>query len=262
MRPMVEPEGVVNFELLMEHRPDVFARMISDIPPPVLESMLRRSNTRHELIAKGENFMRRFAGICSEKIFSHDWFSDKAWAWHDVIAPFADQSAEILELGVFEGRSVIFMLEALRQSRVTALDHFVIKKGWTSSQGITLSMDSEQAFRQNIAPYGDRVRTIAAKSWNGLTQLIEEQARFDIIYIDASHTMPDVMADTLLAWRMLKPGGLFMWDDFLLDIWDWHKGPVGPGIAAFMRSFPHAWEVLHAGWQVIVRKRGELTEFH
>jgi hypothetical protein len=262
MRAMVEPDGEAGFELLMEHRPDVFARMISDIPPAVLGAMLKRQSTRAALIAKGEVFMSHFADLCASKVFSHDWFSEKAWAWHDVLAPYADQQAEVLELGVFEGRSVIFMLEALRQSRVTALDHFVLKKGWTSTQGVTLWMDSEEAFRANTAPYGDRVRTIVANSWVGLAQLISEQARFDIIYIDASHTMPDVMADTLLAWRMLKSGGIFIWDDFLLDIWDWHKGPVGPGVAAFLRSFPDAWDIVHAGWQVIVRKRSELTDMH
>lgn len=149
----------------------------------------------------------------------------------------------------------------MRQSKVTALDNFSLKKGWTSTQGITLEMDSEEAFRRNTEPYGDRVRTIVANSWTGLTQLIDEKVSFDVIFIDAAHTMPDVMADTLLAWRLLNIGGLFIWDDFLLDCWDWHKGPVGPGVAAFLGSFPHAWEVVHAGWQVIVRKRAELTLF-
>lgn len=262
MRRIVDPDGDREFDLLIEHRPEIFARMVSEIPPAVLEMMCRRSEQYHELVAAGQPFMENFKELCSSKIFSHDWFTNKAWAWHKLLEPYSGRPTNVLELGVFEGRSVMFILEALPQSRVTALDHFVIKKGWTSSQNITLEMDSEEAFRRNIEHYGERVRTIVSKSWNGLTQLIEEQARYDIIFIDASHTMPDVLADTLLAWRMLEIGGLFIWDDFLLDCWDWHKGPVGPGVAAFLRSFPNAWEVVHAGWQVVVRKRAELTEFH
>ncbi|MFL5285423.1 MAG: class I SAM-dependent methyltransferase [Rhodopila sp.] len=262
MKRIVDPDGELGFELLIEHRPDVFAQMLSDIPPKIMEMMLRKSRQYDEQVAKGEPFMQYFRDVCTTKTFSHDWFSTKAWAWHDLLAPYSEVPTEVLEVGVFEGRSVIFILEALRQSRITALDHFVLKKGWTSTQGITLEMDSEEAFRRNTQPYGDRVRTIVGQSSNGLTQLTEEEARFDIIYIDAAHTMPDVMIDSLLAWRLLKSGGLFIWDDFLLDCWDWHKGPVGPGVAAFLRTFPNAWETVHAGWQVIVRKRGELSELH
>jgi len=261
LQRLSDPDGELGFNLLIEHRPEVFAQMISDIPPMIMAMMARRSNEYDALVAESKPFMEYFATLCATKRLSHDWFSSKAWAWHRLLAPYADRPIEVLEVGVFEGRSVIFMLESLPRSRVTELDNFSLKKGWTSTQGITLEIDSEEAFRLNTANYGDRVRTLVANTWLGLTQLIEERARFDIVFIDASHTMPDVLADTLPAWRLLKPGGLFIWDDFLLDIWDWHKGPVGPGVAAFLHIFPNAWEVVHAGWQVIVRKTAELTEF-
>lgn len=260
MRRIVEPSAMPGLQLLLEHRPNTLARILSDIPSEITEMIIRRGRDYDVLLDKGREFLEYYETVCSDKYLSHDWFSDKAWAWHDILAPYVGQPCDVLELGVFEGRSVIYILEYLRNSRVTALDHFVLKKGWTSSQGITIELDNEIAFQGNIRSYGDRVRTIVQPSWVGLSNLIRERQKFDIIYIDASHTKPDVLADTLLAWRLLKIGGLFIWDDFLLDIWDWDSGPVGPGVVAFLRLAASAWEVVHAGWQVAVRKRAELTE--
>jgi hypothetical protein len=261
MRPLVEPDGEFDFNLLIEHRPAMFARMISEIPPQIIEMMLRSTLRRDQQVARSAAVMETFHRLCQTKNFSHDWFSSRAWAWHEPLAPLVDQGAAVLEVGAFEGRSTLFFLEVMRNSHVTVIDNFSLKKGWTSTQGITLQMDSEEAFHRNVAGYGSRVRALAMSSWAGLARLLDERAQFDVIFIDASHTMPDVMTDTLIAWRLLKPGGLFVWDDFLLDIWDWDKGPVGPGIAAFLRTFPQVWEVVHVGWQVFVRKRAELTEF-
>jgi len=129
MRRIVDPDGEYGFELLIEHRPEVFARMLSEIPPTVMEMMLRKSKAYDEQVARGEPFMEYFRGVCASKIFSHDWFSSKAWAWHGLLAPYAEVPTEVLEVGVFEGRSVLFVLETLRQSRVTAVDHFLLKKG-------------------------------------------------------------------------------------------------------------------------------------
>ena len=37
---------------------------------------------------------------------------------------------------------------------------------------------------------------------------------FDLIYIDGSHSAKDVLLDSLLAWRLLRPGGAMVWDDY------------------------------------------------
>ena len=37
---------------------------------------------------------------------------------------------------------------------------------------------------------------------------------FDLVYIDASHEAADVLADAVLAWPLLKPGGFLGFDDY------------------------------------------------
>ena len=37
---------------------------------------------------------------------------------------------------------------------------------------------------------------------------------FDLVYIDGSHSAKDVLLDSLLAWRLLRPGGAMIWDDY------------------------------------------------
>jgi Methyltransferase domain len=260
MHIQLEPAANSGLDLIAEHRPYQLKRMIADIPPDWWELAITRGKEFDALTAKAEPFMQIYRDVCGGKMISHDWFSDKAWIWYELLSPYKHQNIKIMELGVFEGRSIIFALELLRNSTITALDHFVLTRGWTSSQGITLPWDTEEAFRANVAPYGDRVETRVAPSWIGLTELIREARKYDICYVDASHTAPDVLADSILAWKLLKVGGLFIWDDFLLDIWDWDKGPVGPGVVAFLKSFPKSYELVHAGWQVAVRKIAEMSE--
>ena len=41
--------------------------------------------------------------------------------------------------------------------------------------------------------------------------------------INGSHTRDDALMDSLLAWRMLKPNGTIIWDDY---IWQFGKLPA------------------------------------
>ena len=38
---------------------------------------------------------------------------------------------------------------------------------------------------------------------------------FDLIYIDGSHTAPDVLTDAVLAFQLLRVGGVMIFDDYL-----------------------------------------------
>ena len=39
----------------------------------------------------------------------------------------------------------------------------------------------------------------------------------DFVYIDGNHTYPFVKSDTEIALRLLKPGGVILWDDYVFD---------------------------------------------
>lgn len=54
----------------------------------------------------------------------------------------------------------------------------------------------------------------------GLAKLLVQGKRnfFDFIYIDGSHKAPEVLLDAVLAFRLLKIGGVIAFDDYV-----WHE---------------------------------------
>ena len=42
---------------------------------------------------------------------------------------------------------------------------------------------------------------------------------FDFIYIDGSHIAKDVLTDACMAWPLLMPKGLMVFDDYMWEIW-------------------------------------------
>jgi len=47
-----------------------------------------------------------------------------------------------------------------------------------------------------------------------LLKFIENKEVFDFMYIDGSHKCIDVYNDCVLAWRILRKGGLMVLDDY------------------------------------------------
>ena len=52
-------------------------------------------------------------------------------------------------------------------------------------------------------------------SFAGLTRLLASGARADLVYVDGSPEAPDGLADLVLAFRLLPPGGVILCDDYL-----------------------------------------------
>lgn len=85
-----------------------------------------------------------------------------------------------------------------------------------------------------------------------LAQLLVQGARgyFDLVYIDGSHEAPDVLADAVLAFRLLRTGGVMIFDDYL-----WAEALPGgvdpircpkPAIDAFLNLYCRKMELFPA----------------
>ena len=173
--------------------------------------------------------------------FKHDWFTHNIPVWRSVLQPLADfPNVQALEIGSFEGMSACWLLDHILThptARLTCIDRYF-----------------QEAFDINIAQTGgsDRLLQLQGDSHELLATLVPNS--YDLIYIDGCHLASHVQQDATLSWRLLKAGGLLIFDDY-----SW-TDPAHPGqdtqvgIDAFMRSIPEQAIVIHQDYQLIVRK--------
>lgn len=181
--------------------------------------------------------------------FTSGWHLQHTELWRATFADLAGQpSLHYLEVGVFEGRSLLWMFENVLThptSTATAIDVF--------------AGDYAATFDDNLAAAGvaDRVTKLVGPSARELRKL--SGADYHIIYIDGSHTADDVLLDAALCWDLLAPGGLLVFDDYA---WTGRRGadPLPPelrpqlAIDAFVAANRYALELVHRDYQLIVRK--------
>lgn len=178
--------------------------------------------------------------------FTVDWVSNNVELWNRHLGEFRGKAdVRALEIGSYEGRSALWFLEEILThptARITCIDLFEVH-------------DIEARFDRNLEASGlaSKVEKIKGDSQSALRRLAEHQ--FDFIYIDGSHDAKDVLLDTALSWGLLKDGGLLIFDDYRLRL-EWHPARRPKmAIDAFLEVFEPYVEVVHSGYQVIVRKR-------
>lgn len=183
--------------------------------------------------------------------FTEDWFSYNTPVWERVLAPLVGRPVHALEVGVFEGRSTIWLLDHVLthpEASVTWVDTFA---GGADHAGMDLA-NLETRFRANTARFGDKVRGRVGRSADVLRAMTGEQ--FDLVYIDGSHEAADVLEDAVLAWPLLKPDGLLGFDDY-----GWRKFPEAErcpaaGVDGFLGAMRGRFVEVHRGYQVWIRK--------
>ena len=177
--------------------------------------------------------------------FTDDWFSGNIPLWTEVLAPFKGKpDIHYLEIGVWEGRSAIWVLENILThptSTLTGIDVFPQNLKETYLENLRISGHPEKAV------------TLTGLSQIELRRLKPDS--YNIIYVDGGHTADMVLADAVLCWDLLKVGGVIIFDDYR-----WgreYPDEIRPGMAvdAFLTAFRNHVEVVHHGYQVMVRKK-------
>jgi Methyltransferase domain len=117
---------------------------------------------------------------------------------HHVVHCGLAKPIRYLEVGAFEGNSVAYVYTLLEGNvRMTVVDPF---EDWVELAGVRMDGALER-FNANIAAVGatSAVRVLKGRSIDHLPKLIDQGEQFDIIYIDGSHIVADVMLDA--PWR-------------------------------------------------------------
>jgi len=195
----------------------------------------------------------------AELHFTQDWVTRHVPAWTHLMR-YLPRRKKFLEIGSFEGRSACWFLE----HALDADGELYCVDTWEGNPEFRFLADqgenAEALFAANIAMAkkpDQQVHVVRDCSAAALARMITEglDNTFDVIYVDGSHRAPDVLTDACLSWRLIRSGGMVMFDDYLFNL---HlDAEMRPKVAidAFLLAFHSQLETLVVGDQYVVRKR-------
>jgi len=111
--------------------------------------------------------------------------------------------------------------------------------------------DLLKTFNSNVAEAkgtDQAVEVIAKTSWEALSELVYLDFTFDFIYVDGNHQTPEVLLDACLAFKLLEPEGVMLFDDYA------GGAGVGAAVDAFLKAYSGQLKVIVKNYQLAVQK--------
>ena len=192
--------------------------------------------------------------------FTETWFDHMITTWEQVFENYGKEKIKnILEIGCYEGRATIFLCEKILQEGVNydIIDTFGGTLEESGMEGTAKRLKKENFIYNNFThnvSFHPHINFNINKGYSQhiLPILVEQDKQYDFIYIDASHRADDTFVDAYYAHKMLKPGGLIIFDDF-----GW-KDPNAPhpvsspelGIRMFFSMYDNLYTLNMQGYQI------------
>ncbi|WP_081235430.1 class I SAM-dependent methyltransferase [Mycobacterium avium] len=197
-----------------------------------------------------------FETRASQGQFQERWFDMNIVPWFVTFPKVFDRTdpVRILEIGSWEGRSSLFLLTYFTRGQLTAVDTWAGSDEWHYYATPDLQ-DLEARFDHNVSSGAGRVTKRKGSSLNVLPQLLSEQQKFDIIYVDGSHFSDDAITDGINAWRLLNQGGIIIFDDVMWPAYPRARANTAWAVNQFLKYHTGEYKVLHAQYQIILQKK-------
>lgn len=189
--------------------------------------------------------------------YTTDWFTINIPNWETLLERFKGKpQLRYLEVGCFQGRSLVWMLENIlthETSTADAVDSWAGSPEHSDEQKKDLFM----IFLNNVSSYPvDKINIHRGYSYSILRRDFSVgYDMFDIIYIDADHKASSVLEDAILAFRLLKPGGVMIFDDYQIENTDHDINFPKIAIDAFCHIFRDEIENMYISYQVAIIKK-------
>ena len=125
-------------------------------------------------------------------------------------------SGVFVEVGSWMGASAAFMAVEIINSgkpiQLHCVDHWKGSEAEPVLQNFLKTVDGYEVFKHNMKPVWDRIHVHRMPSTEAALKFLD--ASVDFVFIDASHTYDDCLAD-IKAWLpKVKPGGVIAGHDF------------------------------------------------
>ena len=189
--------------------------------------------------------------------FTEKWFDVAIPMWTKIFEQYPSPTS-ILEIGCYEGRATTWLCDNVIKGNRIDYDIIDTFGGSLEEYGMEQTKELleksnfiEDNFRHNISFYPNVNFTIH-KGYSQLILPTLKNKEFDFIYIDASHRADDTFVDAYFALKMLKKGGIIIFDDYgWKDPNNLH--PVNSpqlGIEIFNTMYDKELTIIFGGYQV------------
>jgi predicted O-methyltransferase YrrM len=192
--------------------------------------------------------------------FTTDWHSRNIPHWRLILDRYKGKpDVRALEIGCYEGRSTVWLLENILTHETARIDCIDTFEGSVEHARMGLDLDNLLTrFLKNTEPYAKKIGRFIGRSQDVLRSgdfCPCEVYSYDFIYIDGSHKAADVLEDAVLSFRLLKVGGLLIFDDYA-----WNGGGpsefdnVRRGVDAFYHAYGDQLGFVHLGHQAVYER--------
>lgn len=184
--------------------------------------------------------------------FTKNSFTDKVGEWSKILAKLKGKPGlHYLEIGTYEGRSALWMLENILTdptARLTVIDAFEEHTHARFMANVKLSGEASK-FDVKVGPSTDKIREVALNS-------------IDLAYVDGSGRGIVMLSDLVATWQATKVGGIIICSRYNLTpalrrALNLRAGDPGPheAIDTFVKMFgPYLTMLASKGNYVVIRK--------
>jgi len=182
--------------------------------------------------------------------FTTNWFEINGKQVWDSLIPQVKPS-KVLEIGSYEGESTCYIINFLEDKKNAELHCIDTWDGAIEQKNREVDMlEVERRFDHNTnlalskSKNSINFNKLKGKSDIILSKLLIEKKEnyFDFVYVDGSHQAPDVLFDAVMAFKLVRVGGVIAFDDY---IWFERNLPQGkdlnrcpkPAIDAFINIY-------------------------
>ena len=175
--------------------------------------------------------------------FKRNWFRTRNMVtFREFVLPhWAGQPVTYLEIGVYEGMSLVWMMQHVLthpDSRAIGIDPWLM----TSKQPQEYMDAVRNRAQHNLARWSDRCVLIRANSDEILNCMVQrpeghlgvQNGTLDLCMIDGDHYALPVWNDARLCLQLLRPGGWMLFDDVKNDLPKWDH--VVEGVNRFIEE--------------------------
>jgi hypothetical protein len=197
--------------------------------------------------------------------FTQTWFDIAIPGWEQLLIPIKHNIKNVLEIGCFEGRATVWICENLLNDTLFKYEYDIVDTfggslNESGMEGTKEKLETDNFIENNFIHNISFFNNVNFQIHKGYSQTIlptfSQKEKYDFIYIDASHKADDTFVDAYYAHKMLKLGGIIIFDDYgWKDPANLHQlNSPELGIKVFGTMYNEYYNIVLHGYQVGFQK--------